>query len=127
VDGEDGVSLAKDLLALEEALLRPPARYSPAELERLLTEDFREFGASGTVHDRASTIDLLMQESRAPFTPVEVSDFTARKLGDDAALVTYYSKRGDAVRLRSSIWRRDEGSWRMMFHQGTPARQSGEG
>ena len=116
------MSLAQDLLALEEALLRPAARYSVTELERLLTEDFHEFGASGTVYDRASLIDLLMQESRTPFTPVEVSDFVARKLGDDAALVTYRTKRGDVVRLRSSVWRRERGSWRMMFHQGTPAR-----
>ena len=121
------MSLAEDLLALEEALLRPPVRHSAAGLERLLADDFREFGASGTVYDRASMIELLMQESRAPFTPVEVSEFAVRKLGDDAALVTYRTKRGDIVRLRSSVWRRDAGSWRMMFHQGTPARRSGEG
>ena len=121
------MSLAEDLRALEEALLRPAARYSVTELERLLTEDFREFGASGTIYDRAAIIDLLTQESRTTFTPIEISEFATRKLGEDAALVTYRSKRGDAVRLRSSVWRRENGSWRMMFHQGTPARQLGEG
>jgi hypothetical protein len=114
------VTLSDELRALEVSLLQPAARYSVADLKRLLSEDFREFGSSGTVYDRAALIDLLLQESQSPFVPVEVSDFAVRELGPDAALVTYRTQRGAAARLRSSIWRREVSGWRMIFHQGTP-------
>lgn len=41
-------------------------------------------------------------------------------LGDDAALATWTALRGTARSTRSSLWVHDEGSWRLLHHQGTP-------
>ena len=46
-----------------------------------------------------------------------------RQLAPDLGLVTYRVTRNgnpDTHSLRSLIWRRTDGHWRLLFHQGTP-------
>jgi ribonuclease HI len=38
----------------------------------------------------------------------------------DTALLTYRSTDGRGTALRSSLWRRASGQWRIRFHQATP-------
>ena len=108
---------------LEERLLRPEVRRSPIEAGRLLTADFVEFGSSGVVYDRQQVIDALARERP---TDMSATDFSVHQLCDGVVLVTYRSTRRDPDSgeewhaLRSSIWRRVDGHWRIMFHQGTP-------
>jgi hypothetical protein len=89
----------------------------------LLAEDFLEFGSSGRVWTRKSIIDMLAAETN--FRPPEIEEFQCSMIGEKAALVTYRTVRVDArtgerlVSLRSSIWVRRDGEWRMRFHQGT--------
>ena len=53
-------------------------------------------------------------------------DFTTRLLSESVVLVTYRSVLRDPVRgkewhaLRSSVWKRIDGRWQIIFHQGTP-------
>ncbi|MFB6352095.1 MAG: hypothetical protein ABEN55_13805 [Bradymonadaceae bacterium] len=50
----------------------------------------------------------------------ETSDFYCRQLGDDHYLLTYtLVDNGSRVTRRSSIWRRTEGRWTIVYHQGT--------
>jgi hypothetical protein len=122
VDGKDGVTamqLAGELLDLERLLMQPVVRRSAERLRALICDDFLEYGASGQTYDLASLIDLLEAEPDAA-TPT-ISDFAARLLSSDVALVTYRTQLGHLARLRSSIWRREGGAWRLQFHQGTPA------
>ena len=56
---------------------------------------------------------------------VTLRQFSAKALAPLVALVTYWSTLRDAngnarYALRSSIWRRTEQGWRLVFHQGTP-------
>jgi hypothetical protein len=114
----DDMELAAHLRALEESLLRPEVRKS-AQLVALLAVDFVEFGSSGEVYSRADLVGLLQAESPSVQT---TSDFRLARLGPDAALLTYRIHRhGEPPvhTLRSSIWRRERGAWRMVFHQGT--------
>lgn len=112
-----------DIQALEEALHRPGTRRSRTAIEALLAEDFVEFGASGAVYDRDDIIDLLVHgggETRE----VSSTDFALKPISGDAVLLTYESHemRNDGTErtaLRSSIWRRQDGRWQMLFHQGT--------
>ena len=111
-------ALAAQLRALEESLLQPDVRKS-AQLVALLADDFVEFGSSGTVYSRADLVALLQAESPSVQT---TSDFRVVRLGPDAALLTYRIHRhGEPPvhTLRSSVWRRERGRWRMVFHQGT--------
>ncbi len=119
--------LAATLRRLEADLLRPKIRGSTVELEARLAPDFLEFGSSGRVYDRAAIVALLAAETaegRAPASRIE--GFSVRLLAADVALATYRSVRAGAEAgppagaLRSSIWRRGGGAWRMVFHQGTP-------
>ena len=56
-----------------------------------------------------------------------MEEFQCDLIGEDVALVTYKTVRADAASglraevLRSSIWIREAGDWRVRFHQGTKA------
>ena len=113
---------------LEQSLHRPEVRSSPAVLEALLADDFSEIGASGTVYDRRTTIEVLLREPAVgPARLPVIHDLTASALTDGVVLVTYRSVRkvegvtAEQSTLRSSLWVFDQGHWRMRFHQGTRA------
>lgn len=110
-----------ELRLLEEALLDPAVRRNPAQLEKLLAEDFREFGSSGRIWTRQAIIDLLATEA---YTPMLIEEFNCRLLSGEVALVTYRAVRttlnAQTSSLRSSLWIRISGEWRLCFHQGTP-------
>jgi hypothetical protein len=111
------------LYDLENRLLRPEVRHSRAELERLLAEEFVEFGSGGRVYDRHSIIEELSKESNAQGS---ITDFELVLLTSNVALVTYRATfsegEGEPAHhsLRSSIWKMVGDTWRIVFHQGTP-------
>ena len=110
--------VAAELLELERALMQPAVRRSATQLKALICDDFLEFGASGKTYDLTSLIALLAAEPDGP--AAAITDFTGRLLSPDIALVTYRTQLKTTARLRSSIWRREQGAWRLQFHQGTP-------
>ena len=106
---------------LEEQLLQREVRGSTERLAALLAEDFVEFGSSGQVFDKKQIIAALAKEIP---TKRSLTDFVTTMLAEDIVLVTYRATRlsqtPDVVHtLRSSIWRRNNGQWQMVFHQGT--------
>ena len=120
-------ALSDHLRALEERMTQPEIRTAPAELAKMLADDFREFGGSGRVFDKGQIIDALKTQA-----PVELwlDEFQAMSLAPEIVLVTYRGncRFPDTDRvwhsLRSSIWRYRDGSWKVVFHQGTPAADS---
>ena len=104
------------LIRLEDALLVPEVRKSAAQIAALLADEFVEIGSSGRIYDKNQIIGQLQQESGEESLRT-VSDFTARELADGLILVTYRIIETRAV--RSSIWKRTNSEWRMVFHQGT--------
>jgi hypothetical protein len=114
---------ADEVVALELRLLDPQIRASPGEVDLLLHQDFAEVGTSGRRWDRASTIESLASDAGpAP----DVSDLVARPIGDQVVLVTYLASRPDEGRssFRCSLWVMTADGWRVLFHQGTWARDS---
>jgi hypothetical protein len=103
---------------LEEVLLDPVSRKS-GRAAALLADDFVEFGGSGRGFDKARILASLGNEQPAAR---RLSEFRLRLLTATVALVTCRAHRSSdgAFFLRSSVWRRDERGWRMVFHQGTP-------
>jgi glyoxylase I family protein len=117
------MDLAAHLFDLETQLHRQDVRGDADALRRLIAEDFFEFGVSGTVWTLESIIEALREEA---FSVRKTFDFRLTQLADDVALVTYRAHRlatehrPAAESLRSSLWRRRDGQWQMVFHQGTP-------
>jgi hypothetical protein len=113
---------------LEEELFRQSVRASPAAVGALLTDDFVEFGRSGRVYDKKEIVLSLAAEASDPPLELVASGFELKSLADDVVLLTYRTRRLDGDRplhtLRSSIWKFSDGTWRMMFHQGTPTSET---
>ena len=89
----------------------------------MLADGFREFGGSGREFTKETIISLLQKQ---PAFEIQIEDFRAIGIGAESALVTYRATcrvKGTATvsrSLRSSIWQKQEGHWRVIFHQGTP-------
>lgn len=122
-NGRGAPRTSSHLRRLEQSLLDSAVRRDGNRLRELLDDDFLEFGSSGRVWTRKSIIDLLATETG--FHPPQIEEFECSVLGEKVALVTYRTVRVDPrsgerlASLRSSIWVRRDGVWRMRFHQGT--------
>ncbi len=104
--------IADEIRALEERLLDPEVRASAAELDRLVSDDFREFGKSGRIYTKEDAIRLLVAN---PAGPSDLSEFMAAVIAPGVVLATF--RTGGEV--RSSVWRVEGGRWRLYFHQAT--------
>jgi hypothetical protein len=115
-------STLEELRSLELSALDPTVRSSPGLLSRLLADDFIEFGSYGKIYDKQQIIDQLQSRSSAEYS---VTNLQVELLSSSIALVTYRCfrssqiDRGKNISLRSSIWRKGNESWQMVFHQGT--------
>ena len=107
------------LIELELTLMSPGIRSSPAQVGELLEPGFREIGASGRLWTRSEVVQALARAGPEDKTTVEVTEMQATVLGSDLVLLTYVSTRGERRARRSSVWRRSESRWRLVFHQGT--------
>lgn len=115
----------KHLLRLEEKLLSPETRKSSDEVMALLSENFIEIGSSGRIYEKQDVLDALKVEKPTQFS---LADFKAIPLADGVVLVTYRSTmeredgKAGSSSLHSSIWKKGQGGWKLVFHQGTPLR-----
>lgn len=116
-------SVADELLALEEQLLKPEVRSSPGSVAPMLSDKFAEFGSSGHVWDKEEVIRELQQN---PAMRASLTHFKAMGLALDIVLATYRitilapPNEPQIQSLRSSIWQRIDGRWQLVFHQATP-------
>jgi hypothetical protein len=107
----------------ELRLLHADVRHSATELEKLLAEEFIEFGSSGQIYNRDRIIAALADERTAQTLILE---FQVHVQTLDLVLVTYRAEspvaenRSSNSSLRSSLWKRTDQGWQMVFHQGTP-------
>jgi len=106
--------LLDEIRELEAQLLTPTVRGSAEALDRVISEQFVEFGSSGRVYTKP---DVIAHMLTMPSIEVSVSDFRVLAVAPEVALATYRT----GASLRSSIWRREGDHWRIVFHQGTPA------
>ncbi|MCE1179376.1 MAG: nuclear transport factor 2 family protein [Micrococcales bacterium] len=111
------------VLALERELQSGECRGDPGRLDELLAADFLEIGASGRVWDRSAIMALLAEEDSAA-APIELHDLAARALLPDLVQVLWVSQREEQRAARTSLWRRADGAWRLVYHQGTPRAQA---
>ena len=103
--------------------MNPDVRRSPDALEKLLADDFLEFGGSGRIFDKQQIIEAL--QIQVP-CQLWLEDFQARHLAAGVVLVTYRGncRFADSEVVACSL-RLDLAQWEWSvdggFHQGTPA------
>jgi len=118
--------LKKIIYNLETMLLKPEIRASINQISGLLSDDFIEFGSSGVIYDKKNILEALFKESKIAPAKFSISNFEVKELIDSLVLSTYNAERilpdgKSVISLRSSIWRRNDDGWQMIFHQGTPS------
>jgi hypothetical protein len=110
------MDLKEHIKQLEEKLLTPEVRSSKTELKKLLADEFFEFGSSGRVLYKEEDF-----EGGIGIIKVTLSGFDIHPLSENIVLATYqtFNEETNHHALRSSIWKLNEGVWKMVFHQGT--------
>ncbi|MFB9748341.1 nuclear transport factor 2 family protein, partial [Leifsonia shinshuensis] len=102
---------------LERELVEPAVRADSARVAALLHPDFEEIGRSGRLWGRDAILEALAEED-AP--AAELAVLGTERIGADAILLTARTVDDRGASLRSSLWLRVGGRWRLRFHQGTP-------
>ena len=116
--------LKKHILKLEKDLLKPEIRKSSEKISKLLSDDFVEFCSSGSIYNYNKD-DVFDKDGNLFEIKWEIKDFTVKQLSNDCILATYKLIKHSELRenmkysLRSSIWKLFNGTWKMIFHQGT--------
>ncbi|MDR4889683.1 DUF4440 domain-containing protein [Fredinandcohnia sp. QZ13] len=108
--------LKQHLQELEKMHISIEVRKSRVELDKLLADDFFEIGSSGYMLDKKECL-----ESGVGLTEMSLHNYEIFPLASDVVLTTYFivDKTRNRNTLRSSIWKRIDGSWQLYFHQGT--------
>lgn len=111
-------------LAMREPLFHHPDKCGSTKeaLLNLTREGFWEVGASGNVYSREDVITTLLKRYDDPnYIDIwEAKDFDVVKISQDNYLITYVLIQDeDRVTRRSTIWRKQDDNWVIIYHQGT--------
>ena len=105
------------VVRLERELIEPAVRGDSARVAELLHPDFEEIGRSGRLWGRDAILQALADEDEPA---AEISVLGTQRIGADTILLTARTVDARGGSLRSSLWLRSGGRWRLRFHQGTP-------
>lgn len=110
--------LEKHIRQLEERLMH----YDLNELKSILADDFLEFGSSGNQYCKKDQLEAAPKNKPNTEIPFTITNFKINLLTPNVVLATYRTLDKSIMKasLRSSIWRKEEEEWQMVFHQGTP-------
>jgi ribonuclease HI len=119
--GDDDLAEQTDdreqVVLLERELLSPAVRADSSRVAAILHPDFEEIGRSGRVWSRDAIVNELAGEAAER---VDFDVLGCETLAPDAILLTARTSDSRGSTLRSSLWLRLDGRWRLRFHQGTP-------
>lgn len=114
---ESEMDAFQEIESFEKELVNPKTRRNTRRISELLSDNFLEFGSSGKVIRKR---DVLASAEAPQTTTYQLDDFDFRMLGKAHVLVTYRSVTSSReVALRSSIWAKEGGRWKMLHHQST--------
>ncbi|HEV7183428.1 MAG: RNase H family protein [Actinomycetales bacterium] len=122
--GEDVLTEESDteiVERLERELLEPAVRTDASRVAALLHQDFEEIGRSGRLWGRDAIVQALALEESSR---VDIEVLGTDRLSPETILLTARTTDARGSSLRSSLWLRVNGRWRLRFHQGTPEADS---
>lgn len=102
---------------LEMIHLNAENRSTMTKILNLLDENYLEFGKSGKKTQKKDYLSASL-----PADQYEILEFESHSLGKKSQLTTYtlWNHTTDEKSLRSSVWKYQNSSWKLYFHQGTP-------
>ncbi len=111
-------------LQLREPIFHHPEKFGKTkqDIENQMCDEFWEVGASGNIYSREDVIKTLIDRyNDLDYIDIwEVSDFNIFQIGNDAYLLTYFLVQNKArATRRSTIWKRINNNWKILYHQGT--------
>jgi hypothetical protein len=111
----------RELVEREPAFHRALTGTTRAELEAATDPGFFEVGASGQVYGREFVLDVVAARWAAGTADdgLRGHDFHCRELAPDLYQLSYALTQGDRETRRTSLWRRVDGGWQIVHHQGT--------
>lgn len=105
---------------LELSLLQPEVRKSREKLDKLVSDDFIEIGSSGKIFDKKHVLEDLPEMEAPKFL---INSFETKELAPDLIMTIFQISKTLAnqttLSQRSSVWKKNNGNWQMIFHQGT--------
>jgi ribonuclease HI len=122
--GEDVVVEESDeevVERLERELLEPTVRADSSRVAAILHQDYEEIGRSGRLWGRDAIVQALAGEEA---DAVDFEVLGTEHLTPETILLTARTTDAGGSSLRSSLWLRVNGRWRLRFHQGTPEADS---
>ncbi len=117
--------LLNNLYKLEIELHQIEVRKDKNRLNELFHESFIEVGRYGKTYRKSDILANLQKQALSG--TIWSQEYNLEVLSDDLALITYKSAMMDEegnlsiYTFRSSLWQKVTGSWRIRFHQWTPA------
>lgn len=117
----DMKSLKEYILDLETQLLKSEVRKSSHKIQELLCDDFIEYTSSGCEY-KYKKGDIFQRSDDNTELNWKIKDFTIEYLSENCILARYKvikHDKSEQYSLRSSIWKYNNGKWKMFFHQGT--------
>jgi|SRR5580700_1425939 hypothetical protein len=120
--------LDQTLIANEKSLIEAKKKDDGVFFKRTLSPDFSLVGVDGKLLEGQEAADNLGDSDLLELTPY---DLKVVIVGEDAAIVTYdaivreapQEDQGPPPRYQhfSSVWVKQEGAWKLKFHQATAA------
>ncbi len=108
------------LIAREPIFHRPEFGTGRADFDRMMAAEFREIGASGKVYEREFVLDLLEERHRTvQQEDLQPTGFQIQQLSADTYLLHYTLLHGTRKTRRTTVWKRENSTWVIVFHQGT--------
>ncbi|TAZ70713.1 DUF4440 domain-containing protein (plasmid) [Rhizobium ruizarguesonis] len=109
-----------ELIAREPLFQHRELGTSRGDLLKMTADDFWEIGASGKAYDREFVIENLLEFYKKPEPEGwSCSDFSIRQLAEGLYQLNYILQQPDRRTRRTTLWRKNEDAWRIIFHQGT--------
>lgn len=107
-----------------EPIFHHPNKFGRSEQDILnqMCDEFWEVGASGKVYTKQDVINTLLERyNDADYQDIwETKDFESIKIDENNYLLTYVLIQNKTrVTRRSTIWRKCNSEWKILYHQGT--------
>lgn len=113
-------SVLEELRRLEPLFHALAPGATERHFEDLVAPEFWEVGASGRRYSRDFVLQVLRERQHDPQEALwETSGFHVGALGPDHYLLTYTLRQPGRLTRRATIWRRLDGTWKAVYHQGT--------